>query len=362
MKISIIGNNLTGLILAKALSNKNINVEIFYRYKKNNLKSNRTVAITNQNMAFLKRDIINIPKNLTNSVNEIGVYTENDKNNEILNFNNKKDIFYLIKNDELTKVLKKSLKKIKFSKIKNEKFYENFLKKNKSELIINCEKNNYYNKSFFNNKFSKDYNSIAFTSIIRHKPIKNNKAVQVFTNYGPLAFLPLSKFETSIVFSVRKAKKKFKEIDILNLIRKYNKKYVILNFLKLEKAELKFQAARNYFHNNILLFGDQLHQIHPLAGQGLNMTLRDLKILLNEIVKFKNLGLPINKKILKNFQNKTRPYNLIFSNGINLIEIFFKLDSNFNNKFSKTIPLVLDKNKKLKNFFMKFADQGLRNF
>ena len=53
---------------------------------------------------------------------------------------------------------------------------------------------------------------------------------------------------------------------------------MILNFLKLEKAELKFQAARNYFHNNILLFGDQLHQIHPLAGQGLNMTLRDLKI------------------------------------------------------------------------------------
>ena len=40
MKISIIGNNLTGLILAKALSNKNINVEIFYGSKSKKYKSN----------------------------------------------------------------------------------------------------------------------------------------------------------------------------------------------------------------------------------------------------------------------------------------------------------------------------------
>ena len=49
MKISIIGNSLTGLILAKALANKNINFEIFYKAKTQNLKSNRTIAITNKN-------------------------------------------------------------------------------------------------------------------------------------------------------------------------------------------------------------------------------------------------------------------------------------------------------------------------
>ena len=91
MKISIIGNSLTGLILAKALVNKNINFEIFYKAKTQNLKSNRTIAITNKNMAFLKADILTIPKKLVNPVNEIGILTENDLLKEVLNFENKKN-------------------------------------------------------------------------------------------------------------------------------------------------------------------------------------------------------------------------------------------------------------------------------
>ena len=361
MKISIIGNSLTGLILAKALANKNINFEIFYKAKTQNLKSNRTIAITNKNMAFLKADILSIPKKLVNPVNEIGILTENDPLKEVLNFENKKVLFYLIRNHELIKILKRSLNKIKFTKIKNKKFYEKMLRSSKNQLIINCERNNFYNNNFFNQKFTKDYKSIAYTSIIKHKSIQNNKARQIFTNYGPLAFLPLSKTMTSVVFSIRKRNNRLLDENIKNLIKNYNKYYDITNFSKFEIAELKFEAARYYFHNNILLFGDALHKIHPLAGQGFNMTLRDLKILVNELVKSKNLGLPFNKNLLSSFQNKTRPYNLLYSNGINLIESFFKFDATFNNKFSSSIPALINKNKKLKDFFINFADNGLRN-
>ena len=234
------------------------------------------------------------------------------------------------------------------------------LSSSKNQLIINCERNNFYN-NFFNQKFTKDYKSIAYTSIIKHKSIQNNKARQIFTNYGPLAFLPLSKTMTSVVFSIRKRNNRLLDENIKNLIKNYNKYYDIINFSKFEIAELKFEAARYYFHNNILLFGDALHKIHPLAGQGFNMTLRDLKILLNELVKSKNLGLPFNKNLLSAFQNKTRPYNLLYSNGINLIESFFKFDTTFNNKFSSSIPALINKNKKLKDFFINFADNGLRN-
>ena len=361
MKISIIGNSLTGLILARALANKNINFEIFYKDKSQNFKSNRTIAITNKNMAFLQKDILTIPKRLINTVNEIGILTENENKNEILNFRNKKDLFYIIRNENLVQILKKSLNKSKFIKIKNEKFYKKILYSDKKRLIINCERNNFYEKNFFGKKFSKDYNSTAYTSIVKHKSIQNNKARQIFTNYGPLAFLPLSKTETSIVFSIQKRKNKFVDEKIKKLIKNYNKYYTILKFSKFEIAELKFEAARYYFHENILLFGDALHQIHPLAGQGFNMTLRDLKILVNELVKSKNLGLPFNKNLLSSFQNKTRPYNLLYSNGINLIESFFKFDTTFNNKFSSSIPALINKNKKLKDFFINFADNGLRN-
>ena len=35
---------------------------------------------------------------------------------------------------------------------------------------------------------------------------------------------------------------------------------------------LKFSLLRNYSFKNILSFGDLLHKVHPLAGQGFNMT------------------------------------------------------------------------------------------
>mgnify|MGYP000132572084 CR=1 FL=1 len=66
--------------------------------------------------------------------------------------------------------------------------------------------------------------------------------------------------------------------EIKNLIKLYNKNYNIKSFGKLEKFELNFSAPRNYYHNNLMAFGDSLHKIHPLAGQGFNMTLRDIKV------------------------------------------------------------------------------------
>ena len=362
MKISIIGNNLTGLILAKALSNKNINVEIFYIGKSKKPKSNRTIAITNKNMNFVEKNLFHISKKFINPINEIGIITENSKNKEIFNFKNKKNLFYLIRNDDFIKILKKKLKRVRLNKIKNKNFYETLLNKNKKDLIINCEKNNIYNKKFFHKKFNKNYNSTAFTFIINHEPVNNNKALQIFTKHGPLAFLPLSKFQTSIVFSINKKSFIRSDSEVYDLFKKYNKIYKKIKFSKIEKVELKFEVARHYYHDEILLFGDSLHQIHPLAGQGFNMTIRDLQILINEIIKIKELGLPINKNLLKEFQAKTKTYNFLYSNSINLIESFFKIDNNFKNKISNSIPLSLNKNKIFKNFFMKVADEGFSFF
>ena len=67
------------------------------------------------------------------------------------------------------------------------------------------------------------------------------------------------------------------------LIHHYNSKYRIKKIEKIDIFELKALSLRSYYHNNILAFGDLLHRIHPLAGQGFNMTIRDLKILVNII-------------------------------------------------------------------------------
>ena len=72
---------------------------------------------------------------------------------------------------------------------------------------------------------------------------------------------------------------------IEQLIFNYNKKYKIRTFKKFGKFKIKSSILKKYYYKKILCFGDNLHKIHPLAGQGLNMTIRDIKILL-EIVTF----------------------------------------------------------------------------
>ena len=55
------------------------------------------------------------------------------------------------------------------------------------DLIINCDANNYFSKKYFTRKIFKDYNNLAYTTIIKHEKLKNNTAFQIFSIYGPIA-------------------------------------------------------------------------------------------------------------------------------------------------------------------------------
>ena len=86
---------------------------------------------------------------------------------------------------------------------------------------------------------------------------------------------------------------------------------------------------RNYYYKNILSFGDLIHRIHPLAGQGFNMTIRDIKILSQIIEEKINLGLEIDNSVGVNFEKKTKHLNFIYGSGVDLIYKFFNLDDKF---------------------------------
>ena len=102
-----------------------------------------------------------------------------------------------------------------------------------------------------------------------------------------------------------------------------------------------------------------MHKIHPLAGQGFNMTLRDIKILIKLVDEKLNYGLEINESFLIDFKNKIQHYNFIFATGINLINEFFILDNKLDSKISKNIFKVLNKNKMFKEYAAIFADKGI---
>ena len=296
MNVCILGNGLTSLCLAKTLVNLGIYVDIFYDKKIQKPNYSRTIGLTRSNVEFFNKNILN-PKKILWDIKEIEVFSENLKNNKILNFkNNNQRIFSILKNNELYNLIYINLIKSKFFKFKKnirnkKKIYQEY------NLIINCDFNSDITKKFFFKKITKNYESFAYTTIIKHNKVENNIATQTFTNSGPIAFLPISKKETSVVFSINKKE----QIDIEKLIKKYNTKYLIKEIGEFSKFELKSSNIRNYYYKNILAFGDLLHKIHPLAGQGFNMTVRDIKVLLKIIKSRIENGLELDSSVCHEF-------------------------------------------------------------
>ena len=360
MNVCLIGYNLTNFIIALELIKKDFSVEILYENLSKKTKTNRTIGIGKNNFEFLGSNLKNI-YNYSWPINKIKVFNHRNNSNEFIDFSseNKKN-FFLIKYTDLFNLLEgvcKKSNKISFKLLTNKKL-KSIAIKNKYNFIINSDSKNIITKKYFNKIIKKDYNSSAFTGTIYHDEIENNTAVQIFTKYGPLAFLPLSNTKTSMVYSVEK-KYHLELKDVKKIVCDFNKVYNIKKFDELEKFDLNFAFSRNIFCKNILCLGDPIHKIHPLAGQGFNMTLRDIKILINLIDEKINYGLEIDESLFIDFKNKIQHLNFIFATGINLINDFFILDNKLDSKISKNIFKILNKNKIFKEYSTIIADKGI---
>ena len=360
MKICLIGNNLTNLILANCLAKLDLDINIYNQNKTNFTKTNRTLAISNDNLKFLKSFFKNF--NISYKISKkIKIYLDNNSSNQLLEFtNNSNQVFNLFKYKDIYSFLEKSCKKnkkISFFKFSNSRKKIEELNRNYN-LIINSEINNIITKKYFYSKITKNYNSIAYTLNIKHKKLDNEEACQIFTKFGPLAFLPISDTETSIVLSY-KGNKKLSIKDLKDFVNKYNNKYKIKSFTSYQFKPLKMKLLRNYYYKNFLCFGDVLHTIHPLAGQGLNMTIRDIKILLDIIKKKIVLGIELNSDVAENFEKKTKHLNFIYSYGVDFIYEFFNFDNKFGNLISKSTVINLTKNSLFKRYINYASDKGL---
>jgi len=357
MKVCIIGNNLTSLALAKALVNIEIFVDIFYTRKKLNYNKTRTIGLSKSNIDYFNRHIIDIKKIIW-PIKEIKIFSENSGNKEIIKFEDQNsNLFSIMQNQKIYSQLISELNKSRFFKFKKYTTLNN-LNKFEHDLIINCDYNHEITKKFFSKKFEKKYDSTALTTIINHKKLKsNNFATQVFTNQGPLAFLPMSNQKTSIVYSLRKGNK---NIDIKKIISKFNFNYKIKKINEISKFKLKSLNLRNYYRGNILAFGDLLHKLHPLAGQGFNMSIRDIKNLLEIIDNKIKVGLPLDQSVCSEFEKKVRSENFIFSEGIDFIYECFNSENKVKNNFIDTTVKFIGKNKTINKYFKKFADTGLQ--
>ncbi len=356
MKVGIIGTGLSSLTLAKALVNEKIRVDLIIEKKIKKPNLSRTIGISKANLEFFNSKITDIKKIIW-KLKKIEIFTDNLKNEKLINFENQNnELFSILKNYNLFQLLEKNLSQNKyFNKIS---FNENLSFLKNYDLIINTDYSNIITKKYFSKKIVKKYECHAYTTIIRHHKIKNDIATQIFTKKGPLAFLPVSTNETSVVYSIHFSKNKKKD-NIEDLIKNYNPKYKIKKIEKIESFELKSLNLRSYYHNNILAFGDLLHRIHPLAGQGFNMTIRDIRTLVNIIKNKLNLGLPIDSSVNKEFENSSRHKNYIFSSGVDLVHEFFNFERKINTKVLSKSVKIIAKSPYINKLLINFADKGI---
>jgi len=354
--VCILGSGLTCLTLAKALVNQKIYVDIKVSSNSFQPGKSRTIGISKSNLEFFNNKIINIDKIIWKLKN-IDIFSDNLKNEKLLNFKNNKDqLFSILKNSELYNVLDKSLKKNKYFKMIKVNEKKNFLES--YDIVISTDYSSSITKKYFTKQILKKYDNFAYTTIIEHEKIINDTATQIFTKKGPLAFLPISNSKTSIVYSISNSKN-YKNEKIKDLIHDYNFKYKIKKIDNVESFELTSFSLRSYYNHKFLAFGDLLHRIHPLAGQGFNMTLRDIKIFLEIIENRNNLGLSLDYSINSEFENKTKHKNFIFANGVDFIHEFFNFErKKRNNILSKSIQF-LGKQPSINKIFTNLADKGI---
>jgi len=377
-KICIIGGSLTGLVTAISLSKLNCDIDLVIGNISPNVKSSRTVAVSENNFHFLNK--LNISKSFKKRLwpcSIMKLYTEIKNGNfsevfELNNDNQKKKILYMLENSKMTKLMLNKIKEIKSISVQSHKrIYEivnsgllKSVKFDKSSpkynLIIICTgSNSELVKNVFKDEvIENSYREASATTILSHESIKNNIARQIFLNNDILALLPISNNKTSIVFSVKKNIPRENDLLLKKRIKFYAEKYLKkIKFLtKIEYRDLNFLVRNKYYKDRTLLFGDALHVVHPFAGQGFNMTLRDLVSLKKILSKKINLGLDIGSPdILSEFSDETKPRNFVFSIGVDLLKNSFEYK-----KLRNNLLKVLNKSNFAKNLIFNIANNGLR--
>ena len=377
-KICIIGGGLTGLVTAISLSKLNCSIDLITGNAVQNLKSSRTIAVSENNFDFLNK--LNISESLKREVwtcSIMKLYTEikNEKFSKIFELNNEnkqEKILYMLENSKIMKLMMSKIQQIKSISVKNHKkvssistsgllksvkFNNNISKYN---LVIICTG---YNSSLIKNLFNdqvieNSYKESAITTILSHSSHKNNTVRQIFLENEILALLPISNTKTSIVWFVKNDVRKKNDLFLKKKIKLYAKNYLknIKFATNIEYKGLNLLIRNKYYLDRTLLFGDALHVIHPFVGQGFNMTLKDLACLEKILTQKINLGLDIGSlDVLSEFSSETKPRNFAFSVGVDLLKNSFSYK-----KLRNSILMILNKSNFAKDIFFEIANKGFR--
>ena len=386
-KICVVGGGITGAVMVLLLKNSNMFKLNEIGWIKPKLKSKYDFRTTFYNETSLKLlNNLNILKKLKKndytSVKNIKVFGPNHSSPlEWDYFDKKRELGAVIKNDIVLNIIEDKLKDIKqydsfVNNTECKEFERTLYLENKTfintHLVLSADgKNSYLRKLLSVKTIKKNTKHIAISGFLKQSKNHNSTAIQAFTNIGPIGILPYeNKNLVNFVQSIEKVEckkilsKENPEYFICNELNKFFS-HIDLNFSPINKInkienklsfwDLDLSLVLNPTSSRAILIGDAAHSIHPLAGQGLNLSLRDCSSALNAIencLKFGNdLG---DESILEFYKRERLPKNISMTAFTDLM--FFGFTSTSNKTKSLLTKGMENLNKtNLKNIFRDLA-------
>ncbi|MFD2172827.1 UbiH/UbiF/VisC/COQ6 family ubiquinone biosynthesis hydroxylase [Rhodobacter lacus] len=179
-----------------------------------------------------------------------------------------------------------------------------------------------------------NYGQTALVAAIEHEKPHEGIAYQLFMTSGPLAILPLTGNRSSIVWSEKAAAaaavEQLDDADFMALVRPRFGDF--LGEIRLAGPRfsypLNLTLAKAYVAPRVALIGDAAHGVHPIAGQGLNLGLRDVAALAEVVIEAMRRGEDYGTTfVLDRYQSWRRFDSVSMALGMDAVNTLFSNDN-----------------------------------
>lgn len=206
------------------------------------------------------------------------------------------------------------------------------------------------------------YPQTGIVCTIEHERPHRGVAHEHFLSAGPFAILPLTGNRSSLVWTERNelapammalddeafdSEIRARMGDFLGAVKSAGPRW---------SYPLALHHAETYIADRLALVGDAAHGMHPIAGQGLNMGLRDVAVLAEVLVDARRLGLDIGSPdVLAHYERWRRFDNTVLLAVTDLLNRLFSNDVAAVRTARDLGLAAVNKMPRLKKFFMEHA-------